>query len=319
MKEINPEPTYCPSTNCVICQDRDCNHDVVPPSRVLCYQCNSTADPTCNDALLGNPFLAAAPCTTFKYDDQCFKYWDEETHTGFRGCMSDADEAVALCAEHPERCAVCGDSYCNSDYLIRDARLWCSQCDRTAECLWSYRTPTLPCQNRVAFYETESCYKYLYPSGLKARRGCTLDDEEFCHEQSHHYHGTCDTCPTFFCNGDSFLTQSCVRCNTSESELCEDKATELLGEQCKVDPTYPQRGCFSFRDGKWTSSSFPSCRLNSHLTYWPTSCTHRPGRRAPRLPLRHGGALDKQLRDHVQEQVHPVLRTELQHQPAGGE
>lgn len=244
-KEVDPEPTYCPSTNCVVCPTSDCNYGIVPTSRIQCFQCNSTSDPDCNGNQFDNHFNSPKPCTSFQYDDQCFKYWDEATGVGYRGCLSDKDEVVGNCESNPERCATCSFPGCNFDPLLRNPQLWCVQCDRSAACMWSYKTPSQPCARQVPFYETESCYQYLYPSGLFAKRGCALDDKEFCEDK------TCPTCTSHFCNGDSYLSQSCVRCRTDGSELCEEKAAEIEGEKCIIDPTYSQRGCYSFRDGGW--------------------------------------------------------------------
>lgn len=140
------------------------------------------------------------------------------------------------------KCLTCSSYSCNSEYILRDPQLWCIQCEGTAACMWSFRTPTRPCANQVAFYENESCYQHLSPSGLMATRGCTLDDPHFCTDKE------CQVCSNYFCNGASYIKQSCIRCTSTE--LCEREPSEIEGEICPVDPTYTQRGCYSFRDGK---------------------------------------------------------------------
>lgn len=222
---------------------------MVPLNRLQCYQCNSTADPECSASQFGNPNQAPTPCSTFKYDDQCYKYWDADGSIGYRGCLSDDDAIVKACELEPKRCSICAFSTCNNEYLIRDSSLWCVHCNETEACMWTSKSPISKCERQVTFYDIESCYQYLFPSGLSAKRGCVLDDEELCGEG-----GTggdsCTQCRTHFCNGASYLSQSCVRCNSADSLLCEEGASEIAGNQCIVDPIYSQRGCYSFRDGE---------------------------------------------------------------------
>lgn len=227
----------------MVCPTPDCNYGLVPPTRIQCFQCNSTTDPDCNGSQMNSHFSAPLPCATFKYDDQCYKYWDEENSIGYRGCVSDGDDSALACGQSPERCVKCPFSRCNFDPLLRDPHLWCNQCDRTAACMWSFNSPTKPCEKKVVFYESESCYQYLYAGGRAAKRGCTLEDKELCRDDA------CHTCTSHFCNRDSYLSQSCVRCSSTNSELCEVQANMIDGERCNIDPNYSQRGCYSFRDG----------------------------------------------------------------------
>lgn len=249
MKEIDPDPTYCPSTNCVVCYDSDCNQGVVPSHRILCYQCDSNTDPLCESSQKEDEQRKAKPCATFKFDDQCYMSWNEGNEIGFRGCTSDQSQAVTECEKDPIRCSKCSDSNCNFDYLTRESTLRCVHCDKNPACMWSFRSSNYVCQKRVPFYKTESCYNYLYPSGVMAKRGCTLDDADFCQGN------TCSRCTDYFCNGASYLKQSCVRCrsdgNDSKSQLCEAEANNIPGEECIVDPIYTERGCYSFRDGTY--------------------------------------------------------------------
>lgn len=243
LQQISSYPTYCPSTNCHICSDPMCNNDIFPDDRLLCYQCNSTADPDCNHFQIETDNVPIV-CPTFKYDDMCYRYWDADNKIGYRGCLSDADVITDECKRNPERCSMCSSYGCNADYLVRDPRLWCIQCDRNVACMWAYKTPTQMCTEKVAFYEKESCYQYLYPSGTLAKRGCSLDQTELCSTEK------CVHCDTPFCNGESFLTQSCIRCTSDQNKDCDQNPADLVGEKCVIDPTYSQRGCYSYRDGK---------------------------------------------------------------------
>lgn len=221
---------------------------MVPSDRIQCYQCNTTTDPLCSGMQRELNPSVLKPCINFKFDDQCFMFWDEENEIGYRGCQSDRDEMVQECEENPVHCSKCSYPNCNSNYLVQDPQLLCVQCDKNPACMWSFRSASLPCHNQVPFYKTESCYQNLYPSGVMAKRGCTLDDMVFCKEED------CRLCTDYFCNGESYLKQSCVRCSSDGtkpgSELCEKEANQLEGEECIVDPTYSERGCYTFRDGK---------------------------------------------------------------------
>lgn len=173
---------------------------------------------------------------------------------------------MAECEQNPERCSICDYSGCNYDYILRNPRIWCVQCDRTPDCMWSFRTPTKSCNNQVAFYETESCYQHLYPNGLSAKRGCTLDDPELCQQGG----DSCQTCSSYFCNGATYLTQKCIRCTSTDSELCEERADQIEGDTCIVDPTHAQRGCYSFRDELGTV--FRGCYFDMEVE-WADNCT----------------------------------------------
>lgn len=245
-KEIDPDPTFCPSTNCNVCPDSACNGNLVPKGRLQCYQCNST-DIRCNGYQREVNEDALRPCKNFKYDDKCFMFWDEGNEFGYRGCLSDLDEVVSECGRNPVHCNKCSFPNCNSNYLVSDPTILCVQCDRNPACMWSFRSTTRRCQKQVAFYKTESCYQHLYPNGVMAKRGCT-QDSSFCSEND------CRLCTDHICNGESYSKQSCVRCRSNgtdeASRMCQREAHKLAGEHCIVDPTYAERGCFTFRDGE---------------------------------------------------------------------
>lgn len=94
-------------TNCAVCSSRieKCNSKEYPMDQIKCYQCDSTKNATCKNALSGN----AAHCPTYNSQNRCYILVQKNGDT-VRKCSTQPRNVECAGAE---QCEVCHFSKCN--------------------------------------------------------------------------------------------------------------------------------------------------------------------------------------------------------------
>lgn len=244
--EVNPEPTFCPSTNCYVCPNSECNAQLVPSTRQTCYQCDHTHAVCMEDQT--NILSYIRPCPTFNFEDSCYMYVNDNNE-GYRGCVSDNSVHSQYCTANPDKCTMCDANGCNQQFLVHSPTLSCVKCLETDEaCAWGYYGDTTEadkCQSLITASDSERCYVHKYEDG-SVRRGCLADDLEYCDTHE------CTLCSGDLCNNAPQKTQMCIACNSTQDyyPTCDQEAQDLLSTECSASD-YDHRGCYSVRDGKW--------------------------------------------------------------------
>lgn len=212
--DVDSESTYCPGTNCDVCLGVECNSQLVPSTRITCYQCNDDQFGCTHDQEMFQSFLRG--CETFNFQDKCYSYMDEASNKFYRGCMSDNSVQSRVCTETPEKCTVCEARNCNSLALVKESTLTCHEC-KGDDCLADTPIPQAKCKSLVGPNDEETCY-YTKLVGGDIQMGCTLDDAAVC---------TKNDCVT--CEGDN--------CNS----IYTPTTNELVCHQCWDDAACPWR------------------------------------------------------------------------------
>uniref|UniRef100_A0A1B0CVG9 Putative conserved secreted protein n=1 Tax=Lutzomyia longipalpis TaxID=7200 RepID=A0A1B0CVG9_LUTLO len=228
--------TFCPSNNCQICSNNNCNSNIFPSDRITCHQCNDEENCYMDMTSIGN---VAYPCRNYALDDQCYTVL--EGSVVYRGCLSDRTLEKATCDAAGDLCYKCSEQGCNSEAVEvppePTERIWCHQCrgNSTSDCAYHQPwTNSAPCTAELKPGEREKCFVGRY--GLDTVRGCTGDDfpelfgDKFCDVLE------CLVCNDWHCNYHSRAEQRCVQCSSSIDD--GDYREECLNEPEKVYSWY---------------------------------------------------------------------------------
>ncbi|XP_055301967.1 uncharacterized protein LOC129568305 [Sitodiplosis mosellana] len=97
-----------PDQQCNVCENvnnnKGCNNEPFPRSRLTCHSCSGDLKSTCFQAPVGN----AQPCQLYRKEDKC--YIRKTGKTIERGCLSD----TAKCS-NPSHCSICDGEGCNNE------------------------------------------------------------------------------------------------------------------------------------------------------------------------------------------------------------
>ncbi|XP_055679724.1 uncharacterized protein LOC129787909 isoform X3 [Lutzomyia longipalpis] len=246
--------TFCPSNNCQICSNNNCNSNIFPSDRITCHQCNDEENCYMDMTSIGN---VAYPCRNYALDDQCYTVL--EGSVVYRGCLSDRTLEKATCDAAGDLCYKCSEQGCNSEAVEvppePTERIWCHQCrgNSTSDCAYHQPwTNSAPCTAELKPGEREKCFVGRY--GLDTVRGCTGDDfpelfgDKFCDVLE------CLVCNDWHCNYHSRAEQRCVQCSSSIDdgdyrEECLNEPEKVYSWYCPVNDYFSieEKGCYSMR------------------------------------------------------------------------
>ncbi|XP_055679722.1 uncharacterized protein LOC129787909 isoform X1 [Lutzomyia longipalpis] len=258
--------TFCPSNNCQICSNNNCNSNIFPSDRITCHQCNDEENCYKDMTSIGN---VAYPCRNYALDDQC--YTVQEESVVYRGCLSDRTPEKSTCDIAGDLCNKCSEQGCNSGVIEPPTeppttqptdqttqptdttaapppeRRWCVQCSGAINSDCSYyqaSDKSTQCTGSLEPGQIEQCYFIV--EGNTVRRGCTGD--RYCDSRD------CTQCNYNHCNFHSKATMECKQCNSRQGsdedrERCRDKPEELSTTPCALNDVFSieDAGCYSMR------------------------------------------------------------------------
>ncbi|XP_055859253.1 uncharacterized protein LOC129921450 [Episyrphus balteatus] len=245
---------------CSTCDSENCNNQLYPENRQICYRCTSDDDEFCQTT----PVNSGA-CLLYEENDQCgVEINGNNTH---RGCSSEMN----CNGEDRETCRICSANNCNTVDLLsnyigkpgqwQDLPLNCYKCEGTT-CQTSLGSFSMCDNNNLQKCET------VFDSNTKlvVRRGCS--DEvakthgDYCDANS----GMCQQCKSNGCNNVRQFSEymDCAFCDTTTNPDCvlnptdDGITTRKCKEQCMValfprsseeDPSYElSRSCLDDKD-----------------------------------------------------------------------
>ena len=198
-----------------------------------------------------------------------------------RGCMSDLD--VSNCKDNWNRCNVCKDNACNTQYKVKNNQI-CKKCEGTRtnpECAndQSLTENDHQCTEDVILGWSDECYTFHNQSLVS--RGCMSDLKGELNE-------VVESCGTPNCNWKKIYRKperKCIKCtskddqkcfwgwNEKEAVLCEKLVDFGAGEACFTIATYSgdlvERNCFNdnYTVSPWNSTTITcdkdGCNKNS--------------------------------------------------------
>lgn len=160
----------------------------------------------------------------------------------YRGCRSDRDKFTEYCRDSPSQCLNCGRNGCNNQPQSRPPSLSCITCEDKLECPWGQNvTKSKHCKSNVFFSQVETCFSFNDTRAESVKRGCTLDDGQFCNESSE-----CEQCESKNCNVKNVAEQSCVQCSGTLGESCANLNNTANHSRKCTDSiySYHKRGCY---------------------------------------------------------------------------
>lgn len=223
-----------------LCEPNRCNGQIYPQNRLSCHKCHGTAE-----CALEQTVDTQEPCLRYQTDDNCYEAVDSN-FLAHRGCISDPD---ALCGEYCNRCST---PNCNKNPSLSPPSLSCVSCTTSQPwCRWGFDASQAErCKTPIPIGTSEYCYVRAHKNGV-ARRGCTVDDENYCDGEDVE---NCITCDTVACNGQNTMYQSCVVCNSRDDPSCvlanyfpTPKTCLLPGREFLP---YESRGCYTLRNNE---------------------------------------------------------------------
>ncbi|XP_049538956.1 protein psiR-like [Anopheles darlingi] len=259
-----------PASQCVVCNDNDCNQQ----RWNACYQCSNTTNSDCADEQKNQS--EPAYCSRYDANGECYVSLNEGHFT--RGCLLDHENESC---DDPWQCVSCTGSGCNegsSESYFGPA--YCLQCrsDTHRECLNETMEP-VKCGNPA-----DLCF-YRRVTSRIIERGCFSDLspvlQTTCSSTSSR---SCLTCSGSNCNGvqwsrcyqcSSFLAAKCELLQSDEThlQLCLNAADHCFEDR---DGEEIHRGCGEFYcDHKKTCVECvgDGCNGNAGSTLLPSRCT----------------------------------------------
>ncbi|XP_036330873.1 uncharacterized protein LOC118742712 [Rhagoletis pomonella] len=211
--EFDDRATCNEANNCVRCTEGDrCNTAAVPADgRLSCLHCDGN---DCDEPV-------SITCSGYSARDQCYIYFDPETHSAVRmGCRSSVSaDAIYNDIIHYFLCD--GDD-CNTYSNLPDANI-CYVCDSSVDANCAINPTAITAQTRCQINPHTDCFTRINEDGHTIR-GCvsTLNNTQFlsCNE------GTpgefCRICSASDCNSNVFPSsrQRCHRCNSTADSTC---------------------------------------------------------------------------------------------------
>ncbi|EDW04077.1 uncharacterized protein LOC6561779 [Drosophila grimshawi] len=230
------------------CSTNLCNSGVYPPGRLKCHHC---AGEDCVAAPAGRPL----PCRQHQEEDHCYTEVSNATWA-YRGCSSDSNHTAAATAQ------LCEINGCNGAQGAWT--LSCVRCDSqrgrgckrdlfqlgSNECRISQYEQ---CQQQMLLGQEQEQYCYIYSQLNRVVRGCSAELEPQVEEE---LSGTVVKCSSADnCNAVCLPQQTCLICNSAETENCRKNASALSSSICgsaeasscyaceQPDDWTVQRGC----------------------------------------------------------------------------
>ncbi|CAD7013300.1 unnamed protein product [Ceratitis capitata] len=268
--EFDDRETCTEENNCVKCTGEKCNTVVLPTEgRLSCLHCSGD---DCDDP-------QSQVCTGYSKSDQCYIFFDHETHSAVRmGCKS--SEPVGAIYNDILHYFLCDGDDCNNYSNLPDAH-FCYVCDSANDVNCAIDTTKITAQVRCQINPHTDCFTRINEAGHTVR-GCisTLNNTEFlsCHE------GTpgefCRICTESNCNANIYPSsrQRCYRCNSADDPSCEKEPSTstvcpLFDEDdycvTKLIDGVVHRGCATELqcEGGVTSKTCRTCEDNSCNDY----------------------------------------------------
>ncbi|KAL9919499.1 uncharacterized protein ACN427_001451 [Glossina fuscipes fuscipes] len=217
--------------NCEICTGDNCNREIFPPDRLMCYACSSDEDPACESFP-----MTARPCPIVNETESCV------TALSNNITVRDCKSYVYCDSTDPKTCRSCFATKCNSIDLFnkiddglhgvwQELPLRCHTCEGD-ECLHSLG-PAYNCSVRNIHQDCMTVFDLL---GNVQRRGCSDDVEDyedlFCRLNP----DLCFKCKSNECNmvwtTDAYV--KCVFCNSETDASCtmNPESTEFESRKC---------------------------------------------------------------------------------------
>lgn len=201
-----------PDSKCRICTDNNCNKSIYPSNRQICYRCDSSSDPNCEN----EPNVLQA-CPIYHTFDGCVTQWVDGITR--RGCASEMD-----CNDLGRKnCRSCSGNGCNDINLashdigkvgiFTDLPLSCYTCNGTENCSSSIGALAV-CTGNIE----QTCTTVFDEEGNVIARGCSDSFENTCVSEGR----LCYDCKSNGCNlakSESEFVE-CVFCDADEDEDC---------------------------------------------------------------------------------------------------
>ncbi|XP_055598692.1 uncharacterized protein LOC129748203 [Uranotaenia lowii] len=220
------------SIDCETCLGSECNKNMLPETRLSCYQCEGSEE----DCLKATAEIFNKACSKHKDDDQCYTRFEREDYVT-RGCVSDLPEDQKC----TEPCITCDGDDCNEQYALQDNTLHCIKCVGES-CEGNVKGT--PCTKQILFGSRDFCYEYADKDTIQ--KGCLSDLSEDGDETIKNAcdQGNCILCSEDNCNRDMFY---CVTCDSETDSSCADPLRVIVAGKREV---CEQERCFSLIDGQ---------------------------------------------------------------------
>ncbi|KAM8717182.1 hypothetical protein ACLKA7_003965 [Drosophila subpalustris] len=253
--DLNPNGTVtrgcgaaCASgdTNCLTCEKDNCNGDIYPADRRLCYQCTGA---TCNNVNATMPI----PCALYQTKDQkCYTVGTDDK-TMQRGCSSDTDAKCPITSTDPN-CVFCDDSNGCNNRPFESVLGSCIKCSNSDTCIEAQQADKSQDCAASNYTQTEnSCYYQLDASGVVSR-GCVneLKDKECLATQN------CVECNGTACNIQAG-TFTCLTCRSDNYAPC--RQAHVGPEPC-VNTSLSSPSSMQCFSGEWNGIVVRGCLID---------------------------------------------------------
>ncbi|XP_073835559.1 uncharacterized protein [Musca autumnalis] len=224
------------STTCQKCTGDKCNNNVFPETRLKCHICDSSTDPSCENAP-----NSLGICPLYDNDDTCVTAFRNDVT--YRGCSSNL-----LCdATNTKKCVKCSGEGCNTVNLAKkqddnygkwqDLPLSCLTCSGS-DCDSSETTTELECD----LNNEQDCMTVFDTNDKVIRRGCadTVESEYAMYCEANQ--DKCYACKSNHCNTAVSTSEynTCIYCDSNKDLNC---IWDPLNPEHKVRQC--QGGCMS--------------------------------------------------------------------------
>ncbi|XP_053962812.1 G surface protein, allelic form 156 [Anastrepha ludens] len=233
-------------TNCKSCTGSKCNNEILPASRLSCYQCDGS---NCDE-----PELKI--CPLYKSEEKCYTWYDETNSINQMGCLSSFGVQDLETIIGTKRIHVCEGEGCNSlDDLPTTQK--CAVCDSNTDSTCATNALEVSTFSTCNQYPYTSCYTKLVSEDGSTIRGCLTDLSTSlfvgCVLGND---ANCTLCTGDGCNREVFPADrlQCYTCTSEDDSNCESNPTSLLAcpyvtttEKCRaaLSGNITIRGCSS--------------------------------------------------------------------------
>lgn len=172
---------------------------------------------------------------------------DIRPYLTYRGCMSDDEDSIGMekCRGNRRYC-IKGRSNANPAYTNTFTCVQCEETITTATPSMCFnKTESTPCRPQVFGHLPDKCFTIMDGDSLK--RGCmnTEKNAAECNKAGKN----CHVCQKSGCNGKTYKTVKCRKCDSMKDKRCIDDASAYDYGFCMTANRTEQLGCYRWEDG----------------------------------------------------------------------